>query len=126
MTHRSARMLALGVALATAVVTACHDDNAGSCKVDTDCPTSYICRENVCGPTQQGTNVATTTDSGPGTACTSENASCNVDTDCCAGTCTNNVCTATIVQPTCTGLSALCQSPDECCTGLSCVKGVCQ
>jgi len=122
---RLARMVGLSgtVALATAVVIACHDDSAGSCTVDTDCPTSYICRDNVCGPTEQGTNVVAP-DSGAGTACANENASCTVDTDCCAGTCTNNVCMATVAPPTCTGLSSLCQ--DDCCTGLTCVKGVCQ
>ena len=119
------RVLAGSVALATVLVTACKNDGAASCQGDGDCPTAYICRDNACLSTEQGANVVVT-DSGSGVACANENAGCTVDTDCCAGTCTNNVCVSTAAQPTCTGASALCQTQDDCCTGLTCTKGVCQ
>ena len=125
--HRSVRAFVLGcVALATAVVTACHNDGASSCTSDGDCPTSFLCRDDACIPTEQGSSFPAP-DSGSGTACANENVTCTVDTDCCAGTCTNNVCTTpTAAQPTCIGVSALCQTQDDCCTGLTCTKGVCQ
>ena len=127
--HRFARALVLGssVALATTVFTACKNDGASACQGHGDCPTVYICRDNACLSTEQSAGTASLADAGPGTACANDNATCTVGSDCCSSVCTNNVCqSASAADPTCTGVSALCQTPEDCCAGLTCTKGVCQ
>lgn len=124
--HRLLRTLALPgcVGLSLLAMGACKDDKDG-CQVDTDCPQSYICRDSVCGATQFDGGGLPVDDGGTGSStCVNEGATCGANADCCTNICTNGACASSTTQPSCVGLSGLCQ--DDCCSGYSCVKGVCQ
>jgi len=112
--------------IAVGIAASCKGSEQAACTVDTDCPTGFICRDQVCG--QITRDASAQPDSNTPPACGNENASCLVNEDCCSRMCgEGNLCAATTAPPptpTCRGQLELCQN--DCCPGLSCVSGSCR
>ncbi len=118
---------------AIAIVSACDNDDALVCKVDTDCSPGQICREERCGePTADG---GVSPDGAP--TCLAEGVTCTVNDDCCSRVCTTTGRCGSITpvptntgggssgQPRCSGLYEVCTSVD-CCVGYTCQNGACR
>jgi hypothetical protein len=56
---------------------------------------------------------------GPGSLCALGGTSCQSFSDCCSGTCANQVCTS------CNGAGGTCFAASDCCLGASCYNGTC-
>lgn len=120
------RSLVLTAVVAVATILACGGGTTVACVIDADCPSAFVCRAELCVNVGPDAGVLLPDDSGTGQSCAPESASCFTTSDCCTGSCTNGACSSAVVpvQPACVGVSGLCQN--DCCDGLTCVKGVCQ
>jgi hypothetical protein len=63
---------------------------------------------------------STSSSSGVGPGCKAGGATCAAFTECCSGSCANDVCT------TCIAATEACGAGDTCCLGYGCLAGVCQ
>lgn len=127
---RVLRLLVIPIGIAVGVVSlsvvACDDEGALGCRMDTDCPTGFICRSAICGLANPEAGAV---DSGfytvdAGGSCSSDGVLCTQSTECCSSTCADGRCASSPSTSLCKGLYQICQN--DCCTGYTCTNGSCR